>query len=209
MINHAYSGALTSQVISQVAAYTAGSTPAEKALYIVWAGANDFLEGGSDYRVAADNVIEAVKMLVEFKASHVLIMNMINLGAMPRMNNSDDAELYSLLTTRFNDRLKESADDLKENNPDTKIYFFDVYSLFKNIINNPKEYDFSNATSVCLNFTRPNNFDNDGDYVFWDDIHPTTQAHELIADRVLRLVSPSGGGGGGTCFIQTLTRHIR
>ncbi|MEA3358023.1 MAG: hypothetical protein U9R17_01200 [Thermodesulfobacteriota bacterium] len=41
-----------------------------------------------------------------------------------------------------------------------------------------------NVSDVCPNFYIINNYNNEGKYLFWDDMHPTTEAHKLLAIRV-------------------------
>ena len=64
-------------------------------------------------------------------------------------------------------------------------------------------------------FRVPNNFDGAG-YVFWDERHPTTSMHSLIADQVFTLLNEqarppamnnasSDNGGSGSCFIEVST----
>ncbi|MGA9478940.1 MAG: hypothetical protein WBV21_14260, partial [Desulfobacterales bacterium] len=43
-------------------------------------------------------------------------------------------------------------------------------------------------TDPSPNFEVPNNFDGAG-YLFWDERHPTTSMHELIADQVFTLLN--------------------
>jgi hypothetical protein len=47
-------------------------------------------------------------------------------------------------------------------------------------INEPEKFSFTNVTNACLSNVsicdRPN------EYLFWDDIHPTTAAHKLLVE---------------------------
>ena len=67
----------------------------------------------------------------------------------------------------------------------------DIYSLFEDVLADPNQYGFTNATEVSPNYTVPDNFDNSDGYVFWDDIHPTTETHEEIASQVYQLLVPA------------------
>ncbi|MGA8018462.1 MAG: hypothetical protein WCA42_06305 [Desulfobacterales bacterium] len=70
-------------------------------------------------------------------------------------------------------------------------------------------------TDPSPNFEVPNNFDGAG-YLFWDERHPTTSMHELIADQVFTLLNEQAtppemtnvaqdNGGGSSCFIEAST----
>jgi hypothetical protein len=41
-------------------------------------------------------------------------------------------------------------------------------------------------------------------YVFWDTIHPTTEAHEVLAERALAILEQSGDDDDNSCFINSL-----
>jgi phospholipase/lecithinase/hemolysin len=66
----------------------------------------------------------------------------------------------------------------------------DVFSLFESVIADPSQYGFTNATEISPNYSVPDNFDNTEGYVFWDDIHPTTETHKVVANQVYQLLVP-------------------
>ena len=58
------------------------------------------------------------------------------------------------------------------------IYQPDINIFLQNALANPAQYGFTNVTASALG---------DGvlsgqGYLFWDDIHPTTVGHQIIAD---------------------------
>ena len=64
---------------------------------------------------------------------------------------------------------------------------FDTFALFNSVINDPAVYGFANVTQPCLS-----GFvvcANPAAYLFWDSVHPTTQAHQLIGDLWLSTTS--------------------
>lgn len=207
LINHAYGGADTSDLIDQVTAYINAGTLHTDALFTIWIGGNDFLGGSSEYEQSADNVKTALDALAGFGAESILILNLSDLGAIPRINgDANAAALATLWTENYNAELKENVDAFKAENPGITVYYLDTYSLFEDIIANPGNYGLSDVDSICPNFLVGNDFENDG-YLFWDDLHPTTEVHEDIAERAKSLVAPasdSDGGGDGGCMISTM-----
>ncbi len=218
LINNAYGGAQTSSdtkpgLIQQVAAYTDASSLPTDALFTIWIGGNDFLDGSSDFKQSADNVRTALDALATFGAKSILVLNLPDLGAIPR-NNADaqQSALATLIAESYNAELKETVDDFEADNPDISVYYMDIFALFEDIVADPETYGLSNVDSICPNFLIVDNFDNDG-YLFWDDIHPTTEAHEEIAVRVASLVSPSDSDSDNDddssgCFITTVATAL-
>ncbi len=56
--------------------------------------------------------------------------------------------------------------------------------MFKNVIDQPEQYGLTNVTDQCFSATAISVFlcNNPDEYLFWDNLHPTTKAHKLIAD---------------------------
>lgn len=210
LINNAYGGATTSGLIDQVTTYINAGTLDQNALFTIWIGGNDFLAEGStrDYEQAAENVKTALDALGGFGAQSILILNLSDLGAVPRINGDANAAAFATLwTENYNLELNDKVDDFKAENPGITVYYLDIYSLFADIIANPANYGLSNVDSICPNFLVANDFDNDDGYLFWDAIHPTTEAHMEVAERAQSLVAPepdSDGGGDGGCLISTM-----
>ncbi len=214
LINNAYGGAETTGttppgLIEQVAAYTLVSTLPDNALFTIWIGGNDFLGGSADYEQSADNVTTALNALADFGAKNILVLNLPDLGAIPRNNGDEQASLLATtITESYNSALQENVEDFDEENSDIKVYYMDIFALFDDIRETPSKYGLNNVDAICPNFLIADDFDNDDGYLFWDDIHPTTEAHEKIAEEVKALVAPSSSGDddddGSGCFITSM-----
>ena len=97
--------------------------------------------------------------------------------------------------------------------PGIDIYEFDIDALFVEVHNDPSAFGFINVTEPAPKLPPPNNFDSGG-YLFWDDVHPTTRMHALIADRVYADISaalpadtpdiPAQENESSSCFIQAM-----
>ena len=67
------------------------------------------------------------------------------------------------------------------------IYKLDVYSLMKKIVASPTSYGLLDVTDSSQGM--PVDPDN---YLFWDDLHPTTHGHNLVAQSALKTIEPRG-----------------
>lgn len=166
-------------LLTQVSSFTQANPQAEpNALYTVWAGANDYLFGGvTDPTGPVGNLSTAVTSLYATGARNIMVANLPDLGKLPatrvdiQVSNSLDA-----LTEAHNFNLATTLDSLSQL-PDINIISLDVNSLFDEAIAAPTEFNLTNVTDSCL-LVRCTNPD---EYLFWDEYHPTTATHKLVA----------------------------
>jgi phospholipase/lecithinase/hemolysin len=83
----------------------------------------------------------------------------------------------------------------------------DVFALFNQIVASPTKYSLADVTSSSQGIPT---IDPDT-YLFWDDLHPTTHGHNILALTAARVIGPpeclakleadcefvQAGGGGG------------
>jgi phospholipase/lecithinase/hemolysin len=159
-------------------------------LYLVWGGANDYLPTLSttftpytEPTTTVNNLAFAVTALAGAGAKNILVVNLPDLGELPRTSSTPQSDDLNELTQDHNTLLSQTL-DLLPLASDVKLFEVDINSLFSNILNNPPQYNFTNVVNSCLTSTSIcTNFD---EYFFWDEIHPTTAAHRLISDRAAR-----------------------
>lgn len=159
------------------------------ALYFIWGGANDLLTGGSPVTAAA-NIAANVNTLIGAGATHFFIPNLPDLGLTPFANAAGMADGASLFSTTFNTALALQLAALGTGNPGVDLIQFDAYSFFNNLIANPGNYGFTNTENSCLLGLNP--CTTPGEYIFWDPLHPTTQAHLVFADAFARALPLPG-----------------
>jgi len=170
------------------------------ALYVVYAGANDYLGGGStNVPGVIGNLATAVTKLASVGAKNIMVPNLPNLGNTPGVasRGSLAQQLSAQLSTAHNSGLSSTLGSLDQN-PNLNIIPVDVNKLFDNAINNPASFGFTNVTNNVVpgsgtdptlrGYTIPSGVD-PNKYLFWDVIHPTTRAQSLIADTALKAVS--------------------
>lgn len=169
------------------------------ALYIVWAGANDVFSDPANFNAAssAQNVATAVQTLYSAGSRTFLVPNMPPLEKTPdALVNPADAALFGPAAKAFNQYLAADLAGIRASDPG--ISFLDLnlknvdpkigdvigtYDCFNYLVAHPHNspyWDFQNVTDEGM--LDPVNGSN---YLFWDDVHPTTATHELLAAAVV------------------------
>jgi phospholipase/lecithinase/hemolysin len=166
--------------LSQVQTFTATHPDADPhALYILWAGANDYLYGAADPTVAIANLEKSLQSLASIGAQKILVANLPDLGQVPATRNDSNARSLSDITRKHNQNLERLLTILERTLNHTQIVRLDVGSLYRDAIAHPSQFGFSNVTQACFEVSacpHPNQF------LFWDGIHPTTAAHRILGD---------------------------
>ncbi len=150
-------------------------------LFTVWAGPNDFFQGATDPVPSVDNIITAVQALEDAGAKHILVPNMPDLGITPGALSLSLAEQAGLtgLTGLFNSYLHDELTALMGEGFGAVLYEMDVQRILNSII---ASSTFDNNTQGAYPTLGLTAWAAAGDYLFWDDVHPTTAAHKLVAD---------------------------
>ncbi|KAM3116060.1 SGNH/GDSL hydrolase family protein [Phormidesmis sp. 146-33] len=149
-------------------------------LYVVWAGANDYLYGATNPTIVLENLSQAITAIANKGAKKILIANLPDLGQLPATRNNANSGALSALTKTHNSGLSDRLNQLSQKlQPDTTLIQMDAYALYREAIENPAKFGFTNVTSACLDGSclQPDRF------LFWDGIHPTTAAHRVLAER--------------------------
>ncbi|OHE83841.1 MAG: hypothetical protein A2190_11845 [Lysobacterales bacterium RIFOXYA1_FULL_69_10] len=189
-------------VQTQVASYlaaTGGQADAD-ALYAVWGGANDVFAaigtagaGGDPAPVIGQAVaaqVGAIGTLQAAGARYVLVPTVPDIGLTPGFRAQGPAAQAggTQLSMAYNDALFGGLAQAG-----LRVIPLDTFSLFQEVVANPGEFGFSNITgtacqpqitaqSVTCNpgtYVTPTAAD---DYAFADAVHPTANAHTIIAD---------------------------
>ncbi|GAA6616927.1 SGNH/GDSL hydrolase family protein [Scytonema sp. NUACC26] len=182
---------LQQQVDGFIAPFKTGNDRADsKAIYIVWAGANDYLGGGvTNPAIPVENLTNAVKSLVSVGAKHIMVPNLPDLGDLPaNRGNNQQSTALNTLTQAHNSNLASSLNALSKSfGSSVNIIPLDVYSLFKQVFTNPAQFNFTNITDAELE--RVAQFQGYKDkFFFWDIMHPTTAVHLILAKSAFSLL---------------------
>jgi len=189
-----------------------GYAPAN-ALYVVWSGANDYLLAGAAAGIPAPpnpaytvgNIATAMQTLYNEGARNFLVPNLFDLGNLPisAFFGTGVQQALSDLTKQNNALLNSMLHDLVSTYSGIIIYSPDIYSLYAEIAADPSAFGFTHTLTEmgpaagclilpvilgipadCNTLNMPNPLDGQG-YPVWDEEHPTTAAHALIAQTAL------------------------
>jgi phospholipase/lecithinase/hemolysin len=156
-----------------------------RALYVVWAGANDFFvsTAGPEETIGTGvrNTVIAVQRLYEAGARHIMVVNLPDLGLTPLGSESGNAAGLSYLTGLYNHSLDGALDQLVGLGIGT--IRVDSAAIIQNIVASPGDFGLSNATGAYLaTGGDPSSF------LFWDAVHPTTRGHKVVAEEAVMIL---------------------
>jgi cholinesterase len=139
-------------------------------LFVVWGGANDF-ELNESVTVAVADIDAIVSSLRASGATHILVPGLPDLGLTPEFSAQPAAA--TLFSEQFNAGLIATLPP--------GVTYFDTFGLLNSIVANPSAYGITNVSGSCLTTTTL--CTDPSQYLFWDDIHPTTTADAILAEQ--------------------------
>jgi phospholipase/lecithinase/hemolysin len=206
-------GDIEMPVNQQVSSYLAahGSFNSNQ-LVLVWAGSNDVLRAGAvpaaaaTVQTAASALAQIVGQIVQNGASHVVLVNVPNVGLSPKgIAQPDGGANLTQLSQMFNDSLNAA---LQAGGLQGKVIQVDSYAWVNQVVANFQANGFtvSNTAVACDPSKTPHQTsllcspgtyvasNADQTYMFADDLHPTTHLHTLFAQYVEQQIAKSGLG---------------
>lgn len=185
-----------------------------KNLYIIWNGSNNLLrlyqqDDGSKLKFffsvfstasqTVDSLVKQVKYLHSLGAQHIIVIDFPDQGMAPLLNKSwFNRYFYQYLTSYTNSRLYS---ELTPHKLGFYVKVIKINEILRQIIQSPdqsitvadKKFQFDNIADAGCNFS-PNDPDKlaiscivpkeHEHYLFADQLHPTTYAHQLIASVI-------------------------
>ncbi len=180
-------GGLVPGLVRQVNSFTQTRSQLQSSsLYVLWAGANDYLQGADDTTAPVKNIMDAIDSLSAAGAKRVLVANLPNLGQLPATRNNANSASLTALTQTHNQKLRQSLKALSQQQPELEIAVLDANALYQSAITNPAKFAFTNVTSACMNGSGP--CETPDQFLFWDGIHPTTAAHQILGKHAFAAI---------------------
>ncbi len=191
-----------SQQIAKYQSVNPSVPNAANTLFLVWGGPNDaFLavESPGATPVSISQAMEQaltdlavdIQQLAAMGAAHILVPNMPDLGLTPEALAAGPTAQYVLsgVSQGYNQGMAQMLSSLDAGLAPlgVELYPFDTPAFFADITANAAAYGFTNTTQSCFN---PNASPLDftgvqggcAGYLYFDNVHPTTAAHALLAD---------------------------
>ncbi|QOT79009.1 SGNH/GDSL hydrolase family protein [Cupriavidus basilensis] len=181
-------------------------------LVLVWAGSNDVLRAGAlpaaaqTVQTAATTLAQIVGQIIQNGATHVVLVNVPNVGLSPEgIASADGGANLTQLSQIFNNSLNSA---LQAAGLQGKVIQVDSYTWENQIIANFQANGFvvSNTGAACDPSKTPHDTallcspatyvtaNADQTYMFADNLHPTTRLHALFAQFVEQQIAKSGLG---------------
>ena len=218
---------LTDRLTGQVAA------PSESSLFVVWIGSNDFLLSNEDSpRSLARRLELGIETLILSGAQQLLVPNLPSLENTPGVAGTPSFFVAQGLSNnldrrveRFNRELGKAIDRIEARHPGVIIYESDVFALMSAAIDEVRNgsgsfMGITNVDTPILNESvifggqpgAPFNFDILTDptplvtSLFWDGVHPTTVAHQILAGQALSaILAPLNSTSGSVVIPEPAT----
>jgi outer membrane lipase/esterase len=209
--NYAYGGAVTSgagfpfSLTAQMATYlaSAGAASASTTLFVVAGGGNNARAAASALPPAptpaelaaaatataaafASDIGNIVDSLQAVGAQRIVVWDVPNLGKAPAilLQGAGASFVGSLFAQTMNSALAARLTG------EAGVSTFDIYGLVGQISANPGAYGFTNTTNACVVSAGCSDASK---YIFWDGIHPSAAAHQVIANAMVASVVPEPG----------------
>ncbi|CAF1092809.1 unnamed protein product [Adineta ricciae] len=166
-----------------------------RTIYLIWAGGNDLLYDPTlNVTSLVNSYSNCVRDLIALGAQNLIIFNAPPIEKFPYFSQQNQIALQSALTNAINTALSTSIGTLQTTYSNISLQLYDIYTLMIKMTTN-QSYPFANTIDPCwntysLNSTR-NSCQDPSKYIFLDDFHITSTAHQLIADEINLLVSYS------------------
>lgn len=205
-----YNGPQYPGLLDELASFQNTHTAAEArhALFVVWAGANDFflaLQTGESptelIQNGVSNTAQAIQQLWQSGARHILVANVPDLGLTPYALALNLGAPVTQLSEAYNQALDSALDSLASAGiPTIRV---DAFATLDQMVAHPAQFGFTNVTAPLMYVGG-----NSAEFLFWDPVHPTTAGHAVFAqaaaDSLINYFSPRQGEGTPAARINCL-----
>jgi outer membrane lipase/esterase len=182
------------QVNSQFNQFLTQGTVSPNALFVVSAGANDYLFLPTQLRATntqtvVNNISNTVTTLIDKGARNIIVSNLPTLGNTPQEQALGTASVSTNLAQSHNQNLNIALGAIARSRSDVNIIPLDLNALFTEVIAKPDRFGLTNVTQPCFDRTAGTLCSNRNQYLFWDGLHPTTVGHQIIAQYAASVIN--------------------
>lgn len=191
-------------IAKQVSEFTTpAGFDADRSLFMVWGGANDFFVDPATGPAGAANVTGFVSALYDKGARNFLVPNLPDLSQSPfgQSLSLPDQVAFSMLSNGFNDALAAGLQTLRTTKSDIRIIEVQVDDILADLVADDAAlaalgFDPAKKFEPCFSIESLSACTNPDSYLFWDSVHPTARAHQVLggafANAVLAAVPEPG-----------------
>ncbi|MQM17650.1 hypothetical protein Taro_050622 [Colocasia esculenta] len=148
-----------------------------------------------------------VEELVGLGARRIAFVGLPPIGCLPSQRTLGGGitrsceSSHNQAATLFNSLITEQLRRISNSHRDRRIVFFDIYSIFLELVQHPSRYGFSESTkgccgtgalevSVLCNSLTSLTCEDDTSFVFWDSYHPTERTYGIITEKLFERYIP-------------------
>jgi phospholipase/lecithinase/hemolysin len=213
--NWSYFDCNSSNLVTNVKNFSITQSLASNALFVIWVNNSDLYD--KLFNATTTNQTEWTAMINRGQTNHfnaitnlyakgvrTLVMpNVVDIGKVPYFlldinNFSSITNFVRQECIAYNVAFSNTLNQAKAACPGLKIYQPNFFALLDNVLANSAYYGLTNALNKngvsidAMDALYPACSTNGlgKNYVFWDDLDPSAQFHEVMADVVQQVVSP-------------------
>lgn len=197
---------LTSQVESYVEyMQLAKNYDTKDTLVTLEIGLNDFINYDRSVAEVSADFTEAVDNLIANGIENMLVLALVDASIAPQFKYADPskADEAKAKIVEYNAFVEGKVAEYQAQGLNFVLY--DSFSLFEDIVASPGDYGLRNISDSCLDINQSSSSDylkshklrsdcetyGSDTYLFWGVTHPTTQAHKIISDAVVKDALPN------------------
>ncbi|CAE6402281.1 unnamed protein product [Rhizoctonia solani] len=124
-----------------------------------------------------DSYFAAVQQVYNTGLRSFLFLNVPTRDRSPGSIGRPDVANQIAQVRNFNSLLEQRVNTFRASRNDTSVILFDTNKLMDEILDNPRQFGFTNVTGFCRC--------SDPGYFWYDSGHITERVHRLVADGVL------------------------
>jgi outer membrane lipase/esterase len=193
--NFATGGATSKDLATQIDVYLAstGGHASADALYCIWIGSLDLLALGTAISpaVTVENIRNGIIALAKAGAKAFVVMELPDVSLTPLVrasNNATAIQAAKQFVYTVNAGLL-AAVPLTAWLQGITVDLVHINILFNELVYFPHAFHFTNTQDPAFNSNTGQVVPDPDDYLFWDDLHPTTKGHFFGAQLIYKTIT--------------------
>ncbi|CAG8527158.1 7430_t:CDS:2 [Acaulospora morrowiae] len=185
--------------------------------FTFWSGSNDYMKiFENNLTITPTDIIasiqNSVSLLSSSGARRFLFLNLPPIHRIPHYKSYNNLTRLQDLVENHNILLNNTISSITKSKR-IQAEVFDVWGFAERVLSDPQKFGFKNTVDSCLNLNKQESVggtglnkvtgtnvvssiktcENPDEYLWWDDVHPTTKAHELLAKEIVMFLKSLAG----------------